>query len=231
MPIEDVARHPAARLCGVEAACAQEGHSTGVPSIWRMSNAQPATGRPRFQVTDPDVMRALAHPARLKIIEYVMRGDGATATECAEICGLSPSATSYHLRALAKFGLVEEADSRGDGRERVWRSAYRGVRFDSDSVGDNPEMAVAGRAITEAVMVRQDQAARQFMRAADQLGDEWEASAGLIQATPDLTPAEAKDLLERMNALIEEYRTENRPAPPGSRRTYVIVRIFPNVDP
>ncbi|WP_232075867.1 ArsR/SmtB family transcription factor [Phytohabitans suffuscus] len=38
------------------------------------------------------------------------------------MAGLSPSATSYHLRALARYGLVEQAPSRGDGRERVWRA-------------------------------------------------------------------------------------------------------------
>ena len=64
-------------------------------------------------------------------MEYLSDGHVATATECAEVCGLSPSATSYHLRALAKAGLVEEAPSRGDGRERVWRAA-RGRPADRD---------------------------------------------------------------------------------------------------
>src|SRR5262249_56777146 len=75
-------------------------------------------------VSDPHVMRAMAHPARLAIMEFLGDGAVATATECAEVCGLSPSATSYHLRALAKVGLVEEAPSRGDGRERVWRAPH-----------------------------------------------------------------------------------------------------------
>ena len=83
--------------------------------------------RTRTRITDPQVMRALAHPARIEIMEYLAStGAGVTATECAEIVGLSPSATSYHLRELAKYGLVEQAPSRGDGRERVWRSASAG---------------------------------------------------------------------------------------------------------
>jgi DNA-binding transcriptional ArsR family regulator len=187
------------------------------------------SGRPRLQVTDPDVMRAMAHPARLKIIEYVMRGEGATATECAEICGLSPSATSYHLRALAKFGLIEEADSRGDGRERVWRSAYRGVRFDAVST-DSAALGGADIALSEAVLARQEQATRQFLRNAQHLTPEWDASVGLIQTTPDLTAAEAAALLQRISALIDEYRTDDREPAADARRTYVMVRIFPEVD-
>jgi DNA-binding transcriptional ArsR family regulator len=54
-------------------------------------------------ITDPQVMRALAHPARLTIKEYLAStGEAVTATGCAEIVGLSPSATSYHLRELAR---------------------------------------------------------------------------------------------------------------------------------
>lgn len=73
-----------------------------------MTEALP--GRSRVTISDPQVMRALAHPARMAIMEHLgtLEG-GATATECAEIAGLSPSATSYHLRELAKFGLVQQA--------------------------------------------------------------------------------------------------------------------------
>src|SRR3954452_18174881 len=70
---------------------------------------------------DPRALRALAHPARLDILERLNSDGPATATECAEVVGLSPSACSYHLRALARWGLVEEADST-DRRERRWRS-------------------------------------------------------------------------------------------------------------
>jgi DNA-binding transcriptional ArsR family regulator len=67
-----------------------------------------------MRVTDPQVMRALAHPARIEIVEYLNdTGAAVTATQCAGRVGLSPSATSYHLRELAKYGLVEQAPSRG----------------------------------------------------------------------------------------------------------------------
>ncbi|WP_422772815.1 ArsR/SmtB family transcription factor [Plantactinospora sp. WMMC1484] len=83
---------------------------------------RPVEQRP-MMISDPQVMRALAHPARLGIMEHLSTtGAAVTATECAEIVGLSPSAVSYHLRELAKFGLVEQAPSRGDARERLWRS-------------------------------------------------------------------------------------------------------------
>ena len=67
--------------------------------------------------------------------------DGATATECAGLVGLSPSATSYHLRAMAKVGLIREAPSRGDGRERVWRSHLQGLNIEAGPEGGAAERA------------------------------------------------------------------------------------------
>src|SRR3954463_16231783 len=86
-----------------------------------------------MRIADPRVMRALAHPARIEIVEYLNdTGAAVSATEVAGMVGLSPSATSYHLRELAKYGLVEQAPSRGDGRERLWRSTNSGLRIDAD---------------------------------------------------------------------------------------------------
>src|SRR4051794_8221064 len=88
-------------------------------------------GGGQVRVSDPQVMRALAHPARIEIVEHLSdTGQPVTATECAALVGLSPSATSYHLRELAKYGLVEQAPSRGDGRERLWRGTGTSVQID-----------------------------------------------------------------------------------------------------
>ena len=45
---------------------------------------------------------------------------------------------SYHLRTLAKAGFIEEAPSRGDARERLWRMKIQSfsVRADDDAPVD-----------------------------------------------------------------------------------------------
>src|SRR5713226_3824820 len=62
---------------------------------------EPGSAENPLLITDPRAMRALAHPARIAILQHLVVDGPATATECAEIAGLSPSACSYHLRALA----------------------------------------------------------------------------------------------------------------------------------
>ena len=81
-----------------------------------------ATKRPdELRITDPRALRALAHPARQRLITELFSGEVLTATEAAALVDLTPSATSYHLRALEKWGVVER-DTSSDGRERPWRS-------------------------------------------------------------------------------------------------------------
>src|SRR2546429_2370715 len=89
------------------------------------------------ELTDPRMMRALAHPGRIAIWTHLALHGSATATECAEIAGLSPSACSYHLRTLARYGFVEEdPDSAADGRERPWRA--RMLAFSLNDVPRKP---------------------------------------------------------------------------------------------
>ena len=85
----------------------------------------------RRQVTDVRALRALANPVRYRIFSHLMTFGSQTASECAAVVGATPSNCSYHLRELARFGLVERVDDgAGDGRERPWRTTATGFSYD-----------------------------------------------------------------------------------------------------
>src|ERR1700759_2550941 len=84
-------------------------------------------------LTDPDVLEALAHPVRLDLLTYLMANGPASASACARAVGDTPSNSSYHLRTLARHGLVEPAEAT-DRRQRPWRATITG--FDLDPVPD-----------------------------------------------------------------------------------------------
>ncbi|SER98988.1 DNA-binding transcriptional regulator, ArsR family [Propionibacterium cyclohexanicum] len=54
-----------------------------------------------------EVLRAVADPARRRVLE-LLRSGGASAGELSRATGLSPSALSYHLVKLKEAGLVRE---------------------------------------------------------------------------------------------------------------------------
>jgi DNA-binding transcriptional ArsR family regulator len=182
---------------------------------------------PQLTVRDPRVMRALAHPARFAIMDHLMAATGVTATECAEVTGLSPSATSYHLRALARAGLVEEAPSRGDARERVWRSKVRGVEVEAE--GNDPESYAAGRDLIEVLLGRQDLQVRSWIERSPTQTREWRDASTISEARLLMTANELADFVKQVRDLLEPYLASRRQAtqPPGARRVSVAFRAYP----
>ncbi|MER6593545.1 metalloregulator ArsR/SmtB family transcription factor [Micromonospora purpureochromogenes] len=186
-----------------------------------MTEARPE--QRRMTISDPQVMRALAHPARIAIMEHLStREGGATATECAEVVGMSPSATSYHLRALAKFGLVEQAPSRGDARERVWRTFSHAWMVDAGQDA-GPEARAAEQALVEAHAARDMERTRDWLRRAGDEPPEWYDVALFNDSLLLLTAAELAELNEAVLALLRPYRQRNRQAdPPAGARSVAI---------
>src|SRR5437764_13193340 len=93
------------------------------------------------RLTEPRALRALAHPIRLELVGLLRRQGPLTATKAAALLGESSGSTSFHLRQLAKYGLVEEAGG-GRGKERPWRATTMFTGW--PEVADCPELAAAG---------------------------------------------------------------------------------------
>jgi DNA-binding transcriptional ArsR family regulator len=184
-----------------------------------------------YTVRDPKVMRAMAHPARMAILQHLGEGAEATATECAEICGLSPSATSYHLRALAKAGLVEEAPSRGDGRERVWRSPMHGFMLDIEDPSV-PDAVPAALALVNVVLERDEAVLRQWLAKAHEIAQDDSDSIILHRSQIVATPTELEELRASILTLLEPYTPMQRPdSPAGARKVAILFRAFPAEPP
>jgi DNA-binding transcriptional ArsR family regulator len=190
-----------------------------------------SAGRNQVRITDPRVMRALAHPARIEIVDYLSdSGTAVTATECAGRVGLSPSATSYHLRELAKYGLVEQAPSRGDGRERLWRSVGAGVHIETvPEPGSDVNDAV--HKLVELYLARAVARARAWMEKLPDEPEEWREVSTFMGHRLLITPDELRDLTARVRALIEPFQLRERrdTAPEGARTVSVGYTAFPDV--
>lgn len=175
-------------------------------------------------------MRALAHPARIAILDRLFAGGApATATELAEVCGLSPSATSYHLRELAKVNLIEQAPSRGDGRERVWRSHLQGLNIETGPERGPAEQA-ADRELALMFLEIEDARARAWLARRDEESYAWYAAATSADMQIKVTAEELQELNAQVFALFERFGQSRRTdAPDGARQVNVTYRTFPRI--
>lgn len=173
---------------------------------------------------DPKAIKALAHPARLAVLEEFMAKRELTATECAEIAGLSPSAMSYHLRSLARWGIITPTDS-ADGRERRWKLVEGGFYLEPDQPIAS---AAASATLVARILDRQRADVLYFFhnQAAEQA--EWQEAFTVSTSTYWLTADEAQTLGKVMMDAVDEYqdRTEaDRPA--GARSLQIGIVIVP----
>jgi DNA-binding transcriptional ArsR family regulator len=77
-------------------------------------------------LNDPRALRAIAHPVRTRILDELEASGPARAADIAKELGIPANQASFHLRQLAKYGLVEEAPEEArDRRDRVWRAVAR----------------------------------------------------------------------------------------------------------
>lgn len=210
---------------------------TGLPHRFRSWAGWQARGvgadeeTKRTRISDPTVMRALAHPARLTILETLGLGRAGTATEFATICGLTPSATSYHLRALAKAGLVQEAPGRGDGRERVWQLVSAGGIEVSSGPDADPEAMRAEQGLVEVWLARSEARTRGWVARWPEESREWYEATALYEQIINVTTDELTELNAKVRELIRPYQPSVRKdSPPESRTIAIIYRTIPIPD-
>ena len=70
-----------------------------------------------------DQQGALGHPVRVALVELLHERGTVTSTEAARELGGSSGLHSFHLRQLARYGLIEEVPGDGGGRAKPWRLA------------------------------------------------------------------------------------------------------------
>lgn len=195
---------------------------------------EPEPGSPEnpLEITDPRALRALAHPARLAILQHLVLEGPATATECAEVAGLSPSACSYHLRALARYGFVDEDPTGGpDRRHRPWRARVVAITVGRDP--DRPEaVRAASRLLVESLQARFDEVRADYLDREAEYPTEWQLAAGTSQDVLHVTAAELDEIRARIRQILADHRRLRRQdQPPGARRVHVIVDFTPWFSP
>jgi DNA-binding transcriptional ArsR family regulator len=183
-----------------------------------------------IKLTDPRALRAVAHPTRLALIGLLRRSGPLTATRAGELIGESAASCSFHLRQLAKYGLVEEAGG-GRGRERPWRATAMFTEW--PEIGGSPETDAASELLSTVVAERYFESLMGWLERRREEPAEWREGAPFGDSILYLTASELADLGAALRELAAPYadRTADADQRPAAARPVSFLHIaYPLVD-
>ncbi|MFD6917444.1 helix-turn-helix domain-containing protein [Streptomyces virginiae] len=179
------------------------------------------------RVLDPErdaaALKALTHPLRIRLLGLLRQDGPATASELGVRTGESSASTSYHLRVLAKYAFVAEAEHR-DGRERRWRAVHSLTAWSNESMESSP----ASRALlTLSRRVQIEHLETSLVQheadmADGRLAQEWVEPSGISDLMPRLTPESLTELREVFDRKLEEL-TARDAADPRARQVVLVL--------
>lgn len=169
----------------------------------------------RMTVRDVRALSTLAHPLRLRLLNHLLGVGPRTARQCAEALGDTGANCSYHLRHLARYGLVErvEQPEGADQRERPWRAAATGFDF-----GGLADPAPINSSLLSLQLDALLGMLREYVDRESELDPSWRQAAALKDYGLLVTSGELCDLTARLDALIRPFlAATRRGAPEGAR--------------
>jgi DNA-binding transcriptional ArsR family regulator len=171
-----------------------------------------------MEITDPEGLRALANPVRQRILMQLAVLGHARAADLAEAIGQPANSVSFHLRVLAKAGLIVEAPEHArDKRDRVWTNVAEAYNLKGDTPGANEAILRPALRWTAGVFGHGDAddatARRQFMLTT-------------VLLTKDEADQFATEVAELMDRWSEQNLAQARETPTTARQVYQVMNVI-----
>ena len=186
------------------------------------------------RVLDGPVLKALAHPLRVQLLDILSQYGPQTASTIGKRIGESSGTTSYHLRQLARHGLVREVADRGSGRERWWERPRGALTLNTTNSEQDPAVREAARQVNRHFVRGRAEALAAFTASdPSALPDGWADAVMISTLNAHFTAEQLAGLTRDMETILREkletYRSE--PGTPGARPVQLHFNAFPLIDP
>lgn len=158
---------------------------------------------------DGPALRAFAHPLRARLYSELEQRGPATSARLASLVGQSRGATSYHLRQLARHGLLEEVPDRGSAKERWWRTRPGGYAFNGDLLRRQPETAQPAEALIDELVRQRNQELTTWAKESRAMPIEWVQASVSSRTVFSLTRQELEQLVAKVTTVISEFRQDH----------------------
>lgn len=172
-----------------------------------------------LRVQEPAALRAIAHPLRQRILMELAVLGHARAADLARATGEPANAVSFHLRVLAKAGLIVEAPEHArDRRDRVWTNVAK-------SYAVEPGTPAAVRDVVRPALAWAEETFRRANAAGVAREDRILAISALV-LTPEQAAAMARDLEAVLERWSDRSLAEARETPDAQRATYQVLTVL-----
>ncbi|RSM59888.1 transcriptional regulator [Kibdelosporangium aridum] len=148
------------------------------------------------------------HPIRTALLALLHERDTVTSTQAAQALGFSSGSCSFHLRQLARYGYVEEADA-ADGRVRPWRLVRQ--------PDEGPDLGLLAREL-------EDEGYQRWLHSKGSAPAEWSIDDA-FSSVIFLEPSELAEVGAQIRAVLARYAT--RDPSPAARPVAAVARLFP----
>ena len=174
-------------------------------------------------VHDPSVLRAIAHPVRNRILSELAAQGPLRAADLAAELDVPANQASFHLRQLAKYGLIEEDPGAArDRRDRVWKlTSPSGLQIDLKDLEQTPE----GRAASTVFRRNASQWGHAVVEAAYAIPRAQDPHRSLTETALRLSDDEARQLTQELSDIVDSWRQRTL-GRDSARRTYLYFGVL-----
>jgi DNA-binding transcriptional ArsR family regulator len=183
----------------------------------------------RFEM-DAQTLKVLAHPMRVQMLRILQLHKKVSVTSLAAELNETTGATSYHLRQLARHGLVEQFEPDGTGsatgrKQQWWRMAVDEIHTTGFDFLANEETREAASFLLREYQSDRNRRTANWYATATQWPDTWQRASSDMTGQLELNPKQTRALADELAAVVSRYR-ELKPGR-GAREVEVQYAVFP----
>lgn len=178
-------------------------------------------------VHDPRVLRAIAHPVRNRVLHELSAGGSMRAADIARELDIPANQASFHLRQLAKYGLVEEDPAAArDKRDRVWKLASQeGWTANLGELEEAPGGKAAVQVFRRSAAAWGHVVVDAAYAAPTGSAQEKDTIRTVTEQAVRLTKEEAQELVHDLEAVVARWVDKTR-GRDDDRRTYLFFSVL-----
>lgn len=187
-------------------------------------------------------MKALAHPARMKMYALLRVEGRKTTGELAAALGIAVGSASYHVGCLRDAGLVVSANTEDQDQRQSYWAACEGNEPIESAIDDSEEDGGAVSAFRQEKDALYSDLYARYLDGIEALPSEWVRAEMTSDAVLSLTPKQLGELREDLESVLRKWDAmgsaerddaqegqvdDARVAQADERRVVVIMRAFP----